>query len=176
MNVIDYCKGMEMELIAWKAKMYDLTRKVESLGSKEREKVLPNIQDLNMLVTDMSSRIEQLKNECPTEWTPQKKDIETGHIDMRSQIRTDVGLYRKIFTRVDSGLNLVRQDHRKGLENFSEPFYRFSRNRRSRVMAGSRIDSSAAQQIRMAPSPPLPNAAPGATATFSSLNSFRVKA
>ena len=85
MNVIDYCKGMEMELIAWKAKLYDLTRKVESLGSKEREKVLPNIQDLNMLVTDMSSRIEQLKNECPTEWTPQKKDIDAGHIDMRSK-------------------------------------------------------------------------------------------
>ena len=52
----------------------------------------------------------------------------------------------------------------------------FSRNRRSRAMAGSRIDSSAAQQIRSAPSPPLPNAEPGATATFSSRNSFRAKA
>ena len=41
MNVVDYCKGMEMELTAWKAKMFDLTRKVESLGSKEKEKVLP---------------------------------------------------------------------------------------------------------------------------------------
>jgi len=85
MNAIDYCKGMEMELTAWKAKMYDLTRKVESLGSKEREKVLPNIQDLNMLITDMSSRIEQLKNECPTEWAPQKKDIDSGHVDMRGK-------------------------------------------------------------------------------------------
>jgi hypothetical protein len=44
MNVIDYCKGMEMELIAWKAKMYDITRKVESLGSKEREKVCPTFK------------------------------------------------------------------------------------------------------------------------------------
>jgi hypothetical protein len=85
MNVIDYCKGMETELIAWKAKMFDLTRKVESLGSKEREKVLPNIQDLNILITDMSSRIEQLKNECPTEWTPQKKDIDEGSVDMRAK-------------------------------------------------------------------------------------------
>ena len=85
MNVVDYCKGMEMELIAWKAKMFDLTRKVESLGSKEREKVLPNVQDLNMLITEMSSRIEQLKNECPTEWTPQKKDIVKGTVDMRGK-------------------------------------------------------------------------------------------
>jgi len=65
--------------------MYDLTRKVESLGSKEREKVLPNIQDLNMPVTEMSSRIEQLKNECPTEWSPQKKDIDRGSVDMRGK-------------------------------------------------------------------------------------------
>ena len=85
MNVIDYCKGMEMELIAWKAKMYDLTRKIETLGSKEREKVLPNIQDLNILITEMSSRIEQLKNECPTEWNPQKKGIDEGSVDMRGK-------------------------------------------------------------------------------------------
>jgi hypothetical protein len=85
MNVVDYCKGMEMELIAWKAKMYDLTRKVESLGSKEREKVLPNVQDLNILITEMSNRIEQLKNECPTEWSPQKKDIDKGSVDMRGK-------------------------------------------------------------------------------------------
>jgi hypothetical protein len=85
MNVVDYCKGMEMELIAWKAKMFDLTRKVESLGSKEREKVLPNIQDLNILIVEMSSRIDQLKNECPTEWTPQKKDIDSGSVDMRGK-------------------------------------------------------------------------------------------
>ncbi|MCU0558715.1 MAG: hypothetical protein MUD16_00780 [Desulfobacterales bacterium] len=85
MNVIDYCKGMEMELTAWKAKVYDLTRKVETLGSKEREKILPNIQDLHMFITDMTNRIEQLKNECPTEWSPQKKDIDKGSVDMRGK-------------------------------------------------------------------------------------------
>jgi hypothetical protein len=85
MNVVDYCKGMEMELTAWKAKVYDLTRKVETLGSKEREKMLPNIQDLHMFITEMSNRIEQLKNECPTEWSPQKKDIDKGSVDMRSK-------------------------------------------------------------------------------------------
>jgi hypothetical protein len=85
MNVTDYCKGMEMELTAWKAKVYDLTRKVETLGSKEREKILPNIQDLHMFITDMTTRIEQLRNECPTEWSPQKKDIDKGSVDMRGR-------------------------------------------------------------------------------------------
>ena len=65
--------------------MYDLTRKIDGLGCKAKEKVLPNIQDLNMLITEMSSRIEQLKNECPTEWSPRKKDIDEGSVDMRGK-------------------------------------------------------------------------------------------
>jgi hypothetical protein len=85
MNVIDYCKGMEMELTAWKAKVYDLTRKVDALGTKEREKILPNIQDLHIFITDMTSRIEELKNECPAEWSPQKKEIDKGSVDMRGK-------------------------------------------------------------------------------------------
>jgi len=100
MNTIDYCKGMETKLIAWKAKMYDLTLKVAIRGSKERENGLRDIQDLNMPIAEMSSRIEQLKNVLPTEWAPQKKNIDNGLVDMRGKyvIRTRLswtGLYGK---------------------------------------------------------------------------------
>lgn len=85
MDVMDYCKGLEMELTAWKAKLYDLTRKLDSLGSAEKEKILPNVEDLNMFVTEMTDRIEKLKTECPTEWSPMKKDIDDAHVDMRGK-------------------------------------------------------------------------------------------
>lgn len=85
MDVMDYCKGMEMELTAWKAKLYDLTRKVDNLGSAAKEKILPNVEDLHMFLTEMGDRIEQLKNECPTEWSPMKKDIDDAHVDMRGK-------------------------------------------------------------------------------------------
>jgi predicted nuclease with TOPRIM domain len=85
MDVMDYCKGMEMELTAWKAKLYDLMRKVEKLGSAEKEKILQNVEDLNIFVTEMGDRIEQLRNECPTEWSPQKKEIDDAHVDMRGK-------------------------------------------------------------------------------------------
>jgi predicted nuclease with TOPRIM domain len=85
MDVLDYCKGMEIELTAWKAKLYDLMRKVDKLGTAEKEKILPNVEDLHIYVTEMSDRIEQLKNECPTEWSPKKKEIDGGHIDMRGK-------------------------------------------------------------------------------------------
>ena len=85
MNVQDFCKGMEVEMTAWKAKLYDVMRKVDKLGSAEKEKVLPNIEDLHMFLEEMSDRVETLKTECPSDWSPVKKDIEEGTTDMRGK-------------------------------------------------------------------------------------------
>ena len=85
MDVKDYCGAMSTELTAWKAKMYDVTRKLDRLGTAEREKVLPNVEDMHMLIQDMASRIDQLNRECPAEWSPDKKAIDNAHVDMRSK-------------------------------------------------------------------------------------------
>ena len=85
MEALDFCKGIEMELTAWKAKVYDAIRKVERLSSGDREKVLPNIQDINIIVTELEDKIEALKTECPADWSPQKKEINDAHVDMRSK-------------------------------------------------------------------------------------------
>ncbi|MFZ1955200.1 MAG: hypothetical protein WAU34_06875 [Desulfobacterales bacterium] len=85
MDVKDFCSGMEMELTAWKAKLYDTWRKFDKLGTAEREKIQPKIEDLHMIVEELSGRLEQLKVECPTDWSPIKKDIDKGHVDMRSK-------------------------------------------------------------------------------------------
>ena len=85
MDVLDYCKGLETEMTAWKAKLYDVMRKVDKLGSAEKEKVLPNIEDLHIYLEEMSDRIEKLKTECPSDWSPMKKEIESGSVDMRGK-------------------------------------------------------------------------------------------
>ncbi len=88
MDVKDYCSGLEMEMTAWKAKLYDLTRKVDRLGTKEKEKALANVQDLHILLTEMSERVEQLKTECPSDWGTDKKKIEKANVDMRSKFES----------------------------------------------------------------------------------------
>jgi predicted nuclease with TOPRIM domain len=85
MDVQDFCKGMEAEMTAWKAKLYDVMRKIDKLGSAEKEKVLPNIEDLHMFLEEMTDRVETLKTECPSDWSPMKKDIDEGTIDMRGK-------------------------------------------------------------------------------------------
>ena len=85
MNVQDYCKSMETEMTAWKANLYDVMRKVDKLGTSEREKILPNIEDLHMLLEEMSDRVVNLKTECPSDWSPMKTEIEEGSVDMRGK-------------------------------------------------------------------------------------------
>ena len=85
MDVLDFCKGMEAEMTAWKAKLYDVVRKVDKLGSAEKEKVLPNIEDLHMFLEEMTDRVEKLKTECPSDWSPMKKELEVSSTDMRGK-------------------------------------------------------------------------------------------
>lgn len=85
MDVTDYCKNMEMEMTTWKAKLYDVTRKVDKLGSAEKEKILANVEDLHMLLEEMSDRVEKLRTECPSDWSPIKNEIDEGSIDMRGK-------------------------------------------------------------------------------------------
>ncbi len=85
MDVMDYCNGVRTELTAWKAKLYDLTRKLDKLGTAEKEKILPNVQDLHIFMEDMEGRIKKLETECPTEWSPDRKDIDDAHVDMRGK-------------------------------------------------------------------------------------------
>ena len=85
MNVEDFCSSMETEMTAWKAKLYDVMRKIDKLGSTEREKILPNIEDLHIYLEEMSDRVATLKTECPSDWSPMKKEIDQGSVDMRGK-------------------------------------------------------------------------------------------
>jgi hypothetical protein len=76
MTVNDYCGSVSVELAAWKAKLYDLGRRFDRMGTVERGKVLPQILDLHAIVEDIEGRIERLKTECPLEWKPEKAEIE----------------------------------------------------------------------------------------------------
>jgi len=64
MKARNCCKTMEMELTSWKAIIYDITRKMESLPGGEKTKILPNIEDLHMLITELDDRIDQIREKC----------------------------------------------------------------------------------------------------------------
>jgi len=67
MKARNCCKTMEMELTAWKAILYDITRKMEQLPGSEKQKILPNIEDMHILVAEMDQRIDDIRENCTPE-------------------------------------------------------------------------------------------------------------
>jgi hypothetical protein len=77
MEAKSYCDSVKIELTQWKAKLYDVIRKTESLSVDDKNKVGPTVDDLNGIVDDLNGRIDLLSRECPAEWSSQKNEIES---------------------------------------------------------------------------------------------------
>lgn len=70
MDVVDYCENLSVELTGWKAKMYEVVRKLDKMSTGQKEKVVPEINELHMVIEELTDRIEKLKKECPADWKP----------------------------------------------------------------------------------------------------------
>jgi len=82
MKVKDYCKNMEMELTAWKAKLYDVTNKIDALPTKQKERMYENINALRIVMMELDDRLEALRIECPTEFGPEREEIKSRLDDL----------------------------------------------------------------------------------------------
>jgi hypothetical protein len=40
---------------------------------------------MKIVIQDLEDEIESLRTECPADWSPQKKETEDAHVDMRSK-------------------------------------------------------------------------------------------
>jgi hypothetical protein len=85
MEVKDYCRSVEVELNGWKAKMYDMVRKVDTLRGADAQNMQTNIEELHKTISDMERIIDQLRTECPLEYGPQKNEIDTASSNLKSK-------------------------------------------------------------------------------------------
>lgn len=75
MDVNDYCKNMDIELSGWKAKLYNIMRQIESLPTGDKQRMFEKINGVNILMTELDDRIEELRKSCPTEWQPVREEM-----------------------------------------------------------------------------------------------------
>lgn len=76
MDVKDYCTAMKAEVTAWKEKLEAMKKVTDTYGSAEKEKILPLIGQLDQEVVAAQSRVDQLENECPSDWSPMKNELD----------------------------------------------------------------------------------------------------
>ena len=76
MDVKSFCDRAASDLIGWKARLYDVIRKTQTLDNVDHGKVTPLVNELNHLVDDLDKLIKILADECPLEWESQKAEIQ----------------------------------------------------------------------------------------------------
>ena len=77
MEIRDYCDSMYAELTGMKARLYDILRVIERMPREEQAKIRYQTDELDILVGDLSRKIDQLLKECPADWSKAKEEIET---------------------------------------------------------------------------------------------------
>jgi methylaspartate ammonia-lyase len=85
MDAKNYCRSIEVELYGWKAKMYDMVRKVEKLRNSDKQKVAAQVEQLHKHIEDMERLIEQLQTECPVDFGAEKKQIDETTAGMKKK-------------------------------------------------------------------------------------------
>lgn len=70
-----YCKGVERELNAWKATLYDVMVGFFDIGDTDREKLVDAVTEIKALVREIEAKTVQLEAECPLELAPVEKDL-----------------------------------------------------------------------------------------------------
>lgn len=76
MDAKTFCDSAGNDLIEWKAKLYDVIRRTETLDKVSQGEVTPLVNELNQLVDELDKHIKILADECPLEWDSQKAAIQ----------------------------------------------------------------------------------------------------
>jgi archaellum component FlaC len=85
MEVKDYCHSIEIELNGWKAKMYNMVRKVDKLRSADQDKLKNKVEDLHKHIEDIERILNTLQTECPADFSPQKQEIDASQTEMKKK-------------------------------------------------------------------------------------------
>ncbi|SHK74440.1 hypothetical protein SAMN02745216_04015 [Desulfatibacillum alkenivorans DSM 16219] len=74
MDAQSYCDTVSKELVGWKAQIYDAISRTDRLPTGAKDQMLPNIQDIHIIVNEMEERLDTLRNECPADWSSENEE------------------------------------------------------------------------------------------------------
>ncbi len=84
MDAKAYCDTINNQLTGWKATIYDTILATRNLEGSSKEKIDPILENLNRIVADLNRQLAQLRNECPSDWSPQKETIDSKLEELKS--------------------------------------------------------------------------------------------
>ena len=87
-DVNNYCDNVVAELSVWKAKVYDVVRRIDKVSSGDKAKLGNQVNDLHMFIEELENRIDRLRRECPTDWKSDQIEMETKFTQLKRSYDT----------------------------------------------------------------------------------------
>lgn len=60
----EYCSNLAEELEYWSTRLHELSNKFDRVGSIDKYKVLPHIEELHILMTEVDDRLCEMMTSC----------------------------------------------------------------------------------------------------------------
>jgi hypothetical protein len=92
MQVKDYCKNLDIELTLWKAKLYDVLRKMDELPTEKKQRMYEEVNGLHIVMSELDERIDKLRTECPLAWKPDQKEIQAKFSELNDKYNNTAGV------------------------------------------------------------------------------------
>lgn len=92
MEISDYCKGVDMELTLWKAKLYDVISRIERLPTGNKQRMYEQVNGFHIVMAELEDRIEKLRRECPTAWKPEQEEIRGKLSELNTRYNDTAGV------------------------------------------------------------------------------------
>lgn len=84
-DVNNFCDTTYKQLVALKAGLYDVLVKAETVS----DSIHTNAADqLNGLISGIEAGLDELRNQCPSYWSPNKKEIEDKMDELSKTLHT----------------------------------------------------------------------------------------
>jgi hypothetical protein len=76
MDIENFCTYMKDEMTGWKAKTYDLLRKMEKMSLDPDKNRAASIAEMGAIIDKIEQTIGKLEKECPVNWESEKTELD----------------------------------------------------------------------------------------------------
>ena len=70
----NYCSSIEDELEVWSGRLHELSEKIDRMPSIDKYRMLPHIEELHIVLTEMDDRLCNVMASCSTVEPLEKED------------------------------------------------------------------------------------------------------
>ena len=76
MDLEAYCGSLGVELNVWKAKLGRVVNELDHISTGDKTKVVPQVNELHMIMEEFDDRINRLRTNCSTQFAPDNIEVE----------------------------------------------------------------------------------------------------